>query len=132
MKLFIPADSAAVSIGANETAAAFAHQSALADAEVVRTGSRGFYWLEPMVEIEHEGRRIGFGPIEADEVPELARLLANDEARHIHQEDFCLTRQSNQDAILNQRVTGEPPCPPKSRPQRPGRSRVRLVCGLEL
>ncbi|ERJ18065.1 NADH ubiquinone oxidoreductase chain F protein [Salinisphaera shabanensis E1L3A] len=79
MKLFIPADSAAVSIGANETAAAFAHQSALADAEIVRTGSRGFYWLEPMVEIEREGRRIGFGPIEADDVPELARLLAGDE-----------------------------------------------------
>jgi formate dehydrogenase iron-sulfur subunit len=77
MKLYIPIDSAAVSIGANETADAFARQNALADAEIVRTGSRGFYWLEPMVEIEHEGRRIGFGPVEAAEVPELAQAIAD-------------------------------------------------------
>ena len=75
MKLFIPADSAAVSIGANETAAAFAHASA--DAQIIRTGSRGLYWLEPLVEIEQAGRRIGFGPIEASDVPTLAEQLVH-------------------------------------------------------
>ncbi|MES1923675.1 NADH-ubiquinone oxidoreductase-F iron-sulfur binding region domain-containing protein [Salinisphaera sp. T31B1] len=64
MKYFVSKDSAAVSIGAEETAAAIARADG---AEVVRTGSRGFYWLEPLVEIEHEGRRVGFGPVQADE-----------------------------------------------------------------
>lgn len=73
MKYYISCDSAAVSIGANETADALVGHVG-ADA-VVRTGSRGFYWLEPLIEIEHEGARIGFGPVEAAEVPELLAAI---------------------------------------------------------
>ena len=31
--------------------------------EIVRTGSRGLYWLEPLVEIERDGVRLGYGPL---------------------------------------------------------------------
>ncbi len=73
MKYFIPKDSAAVSIGAEQVADALT--VAAPDAEIVRTGSRGLYWLEPLVEIEHDGRRIGFGPIETDEVSGLVETI---------------------------------------------------------
>lgn len=76
MKIHISKDSASVSIGADETAQALAkHASESTEVEIVRTGSRGFYWLEPMVEIEHEGRRLGFGPIMAADVPQLIRTI---------------------------------------------------------
>jgi formate dehydrogenase iron-sulfur subunit len=46
--------------------------------ELVRTGSRGLYWLEPMVEVETEAGRIAYGPVTAADVPGLlaAGLLA--------------------------------------------------------
>ena len=48
-RVFVPGDAAAVSVGADDVAAAFAHQP---DVEVVRTGSRGMLWAEPLVEIQ--------------------------------------------------------------------------------
>src|SRR6185295_1456481 len=45
---------------------------ALADhADVVRTGSRGLFWLEPMIEVETPAGRIAYGPVEATDVPGL-------------------------------------------------------------
>ncbi len=32
--------------------------------EIVRTGSRGMLWLEPLLEVEIDGVRHGFGPLE--------------------------------------------------------------------
>ena len=39
--------------------------------EIVRTGSRGLFWLEPMVEVETPAGRIAFGPVTAADVPGL-------------------------------------------------------------
>ncbi len=66
MRVFVPRDAAAVSVGADEVAAALARaaQKAGANVEIVRNGSRGMLWLEPLVEIERDGVRYGFGPIE--------------------------------------------------------------------
>lgn len=95
MKYYIAQDSAAVSIGADDTAQALA--KAAPDAEIVRTGSRGFYWLEPMVEIEHDGRRIGFGPLEAGDVASLVTAVNSAEFeahdRHIGDIDTLLREQ---------------------------------------
>ena len=33
------------------------------DVEIVRTGSRGMYWLEPLVEVARPEGRIGYGPV---------------------------------------------------------------------
>ena len=64
---FIPMDAAALSVGADDVARAVeaeiaAQQSA---ATIVRTGSRGLFWLEPLVEVETNSGRIGFGPATA-------------------------------------------------------------------
>lgn len=64
MKLYIPLDSAAKALGADEVAAALAAKAEKQGIEIdiIRTGSRGMIWLEPLVEIEQDGIRIGFGP----------------------------------------------------------------------
>ncbi|GAA5172973.1 NADH-quinone oxidoreductase subunit NuoF [Pseudonocardia eucalypti] len=53
MKLYVPRDSAARSVGADEVAERLA--ALVPDAEIVRTGSRGMLWLEPLVEVELAG-----------------------------------------------------------------------------
>lgn len=64
-RVFVPKDSGARSVGADAVAAAFVATGA----EVIRTGSRGLYWLEPMVEVETDAGRIAFGPLSADDIP---------------------------------------------------------------
>ncbi len=66
-KIFIPCDSAAVSAGADEVARAILHEAEErgVDIEMIRTGSRGMYWLEPLVEVETGNGRIGYGPVDA-------------------------------------------------------------------
>ncbi|RKT47137.1 formate dehydrogenase beta subunit [Thiocapsa rosea] len=72
-RVFVPADSGALSVGAEQVARAI-----LAEAEqrrepvtLVRNGSRGLYWLEPMVEVETRAGRIAYGPVRAEDVPDL-------------------------------------------------------------
>jgi len=67
--IYIPRDAVARALGADEIAEAIAE--AAPDARIIRNGSRGMLWLEPLVEIEIDGQRHGFGPIEAEDVPAL-------------------------------------------------------------
>ena len=69
IKVYIPRDSAARSVGADEVAAALAAQAS--DIEIIRNGSRGLLWLEPMIEVETTQGRIAYGPVSADDVPSL-------------------------------------------------------------
>ncbi len=75
-RLFVPSDSQAAALGADRVAAALA--GACTGAEIVRTGSRGLFWLEPMVEVEVDGARVAYGPVKPADVPGLvaAGLLA--------------------------------------------------------
>ena len=53
-RVFVPGDSSALSVGADAVAGAIlddARRRGL-DAAVVRTGSRGLFWLEPLIEVE--------------------------------------------------------------------------------
>ena len=50
--------------------------------ELVRNGSRGLFYLEPLLEVEHQGRRIAFGPVSAGDIPGLLDALAGDVAVH--------------------------------------------------
>ncbi|MDF1621078.1 formate dehydrogenase beta subunit [Pseudothioclava nitratireducens] len=70
MKIYLSQDSAAKALGAEEVAAAIRTEAEARGQEItlVRTGSRGMIWLEPLVEIEREGIRIGYGPMTADGV----------------------------------------------------------------
>jgi formate dehydrogenase iron-sulfur subunit len=67
-RVFVPCDAAARSVGADAVAAALAADPR---AQVIRTGSRGLMWLEPMIEVEVAGRRIAYGPVTAADVPGL-------------------------------------------------------------
>ena len=70
---YLPADSAARSVGADDVADALAPRLP-EGVRLVRTGSRGALWLEPLLEVAGpDGVRHGFGPVTADDVP---RLLA--------------------------------------------------------
>ena len=70
MKVFVPCDMAALSVGADAVARAIAEQVAARrlDVTVVRNGSRGMFWLEPLVEVETAKGRVAYGPVTADAV----------------------------------------------------------------
>jgi formate dehydrogenase iron-sulfur subunit len=69
-KIFIPCDAAALACGANKVAIAL--QAKLGSAvDVVRTGSRGLLWLEPMVEVETPAGRIAYGPVKPADLDSL-------------------------------------------------------------
>ena len=68
--IFIPADAQAVALGADRVARAIAQtaQTRNVSIEIVRTGSRGLFWLEPMVEIATAQGRVAFGPVKPHDV----------------------------------------------------------------
>ena len=80
MRIFIPRDAGAVAVGAADIALAFEQPAAArgTPVEIVRTGSRGLYWLEPMVELATAQGRVAFGPVATSEVPALFDAMAND------------------------------------------------------
>ncbi len=73
VRIFVPVDAAAQSVGANEVAAAIAREAAARGVaiDLVRNGSRGMLWLEPLVEVETAEGRIAFGPVAAEDVVSL-------------------------------------------------------------
>ena len=70
MTVYVPRDSAAVSVGADLVAKALEAEGI----PVVRNGSRGMLWLEPFVEVTTDRGRVGYGPVTPEDVP---RLLAD-------------------------------------------------------
>jgi formate dehydrogenase iron-sulfur subunit len=64
-RIFVSRDAGAVAVGADEVASALEKAAGECGAaiEIVRTGSRGLYWLEPMVEVETPQGRVAFGPV---------------------------------------------------------------------
>jgi len=71
--VYIPRDASALAMDADAIAAAIervAH-ARNADAKVVRNGSRGLLWLEPLIEVQTPAGRIGYGPVRLDDVPSL-------------------------------------------------------------
>ena len=78
-KVYVPRDSAACSVGADDVAARIAQ---LADVEIVRNGSRGMLWLEPFVEVETASGRVGYGPVASGDVEALLSAGMLDGAEH--------------------------------------------------
>ncbi|WP_295046853.1 NADH-quinone oxidoreductase subunit NuoF [uncultured Paracoccus sp.] len=73
MRIFVPLDSAARALGADEVADAIAREAVSTglDVQIVRNGTRGMVWLEPLVEIDTPQGRIGYGNVTPDQVPAL-------------------------------------------------------------
>jgi len=68
--VYIPRDSSALSLGAERTAKAIAVEAKKRDIEInlVRNGSRGMFWLEPMVEVATDGGRVAYAPVQPEDV----------------------------------------------------------------
>jgi formate dehydrogenase iron-sulfur subunit len=73
VRVYVPGDAAATSIGADEVARAIAQEAARRGAaiDLVRNGSRGACWLEPLVEISTAAGRLAYGPVTVADVPGL-------------------------------------------------------------
>jgi len=71
--VYVPGDAGALSVGAGEVAAAIAAEAKRRgiNLNLVRNGSRGAYWLEPLVEVQTERGRCAYGPVRATDVPAL-------------------------------------------------------------
>ena len=71
--VYVPCDSAALAVGADEVAAALQSQAASRglSLQIVRNGSRGLFWLEPLVEVATPAGRIAYGPVAPEDVPSL-------------------------------------------------------------
>jgi formate dehydrogenase iron-sulfur subunit len=70
IKVFVSLDSAALAKGADQVAREIRQAAAQRNlnVQVVRNGSRGMLWLEPLVEVEVNGRRVAYGPVSAEQV----------------------------------------------------------------
>ena len=70
IRVYVPIDAASLSVGAQDVAKAIAAEAVRQHQQVhiVRNGSRGLFWLEPMIEVETGQGRIAYGPVEAHEV----------------------------------------------------------------
>jgi formate dehydrogenase iron-sulfur subunit len=72
-RLYLPCDSAALAVGADEVAATLVEATRQRNIalDLVRTGSRGLYWLEPMLEVTTPEGRIAYGPVGPGDVAPL-------------------------------------------------------------
>jgi formate dehydrogenase iron-sulfur subunit len=80
LRIFVSRDAGAVAVGADEVALvlALAADKRGIEIEIVRTGSRGMYWLEPLVEVTTPQGRVAFGPVtEFDANSVLDAMLAD-------------------------------------------------------
>lgn len=71
--LYVPRDAVSLGLGANKVARALfagAERRGL-DVTIVRTGSRGLFWLEPMVEVGTPEGRVAYGPVKVSDVDAL-------------------------------------------------------------
>ena len=81
LTLYVPRDAAALAVGADEVAAAIASaaQRSGRPFRLVRNGSRGMHWLEPLVEVATPEGRVGYGGVTVEDVPSLmAAILGGD------------------------------------------------------
>jgi formate dehydrogenase iron-sulfur subunit len=71
--VYVPRDAAALAVGADEVARAIEAEAARRGqaVRIVRNGSRGLLWLEPLVEIATPAGRVAYGPVQAEDVAAL-------------------------------------------------------------
>lgn len=72
MRVYLANDSAAASVGGGQALAKAlsdeARRRGIADLETRFTGSRGLYWLEPMLEVATPAGRVAYGPVSPDDL----------------------------------------------------------------
>ena len=80
MRIFVSRDAGAIAVGADEVALELERAAAKRGfaIEIIRTGSRGLYWLEPMVEVATSQGRVAYGPVSATDAPSVLEAMAAD------------------------------------------------------
>jgi formate dehydrogenase iron-sulfur subunit len=70
VQVFVPVDAAARSVGADAVAAVIRREAERRGIaiEIIRTGSRGMLWLEPLVEVATAEGRLAYGPVTPSDV----------------------------------------------------------------
>ncbi|HUB88675.1 MAG TPA: formate dehydrogenase, partial [Dyella sp.] len=68
--VYVPGDASALSLDADAVAKAIECEAASRnlDIHIVRNGSRGLYWLEPLVEVATPSGRVAYGPVQVADV----------------------------------------------------------------
>jgi formate dehydrogenase iron-sulfur subunit len=68
--VYVPRDASALSLGAEHVARAIQGEAArrALDVRIIRNGSRGMFWLEPLVEVDRAGVRLAYGPVASSDV----------------------------------------------------------------
>ena len=84
IRIHVPRDATACALGADTVAEKIREGAAGRglDVEIVRNGSRGAFWLEPLIEVETESGRLAFGPVAAADLPGLFESGFPGEAQH--------------------------------------------------
>jgi len=87
-RIYVPLDAAALSVGAERVAQAVERiaEERRADVTLIRNGSRGMFWLEPLVEVETDSGRVAFGPVKPADLADLfdAQFRANTKHKLYH------------------------------------------------
>lgn len=73
VRVYVPSDTTARSLGADQVAEQLLLEADKAGIpiEIIRNGTRGLFWLEPLVEVELDRKRIAYGPVSPDDVADL-------------------------------------------------------------
>lgn len=73
VRVFVPCDTTALSLDADKVAAVIVQEAENRNIaiELVRNGSRGMLWLEPLVEVETDNGRVGYAAVEPNQVASL-------------------------------------------------------------
>ncbi len=84
LRIYVPGDAAAVACGADDIASVLAIAAAKRGLEldIVRNGSRGMHWLEPMLEVVTRRGRIAYGPVSLTDVESVLNAMIAEGGAH--------------------------------------------------
>jgi formate dehydrogenase iron-sulfur subunit len=99
-RIHVPGDAVAVACGADDVATGLRRHADRLGIEIgiVRNGSRGMHWLEPLVEVETDTGRIGYGPVCVDDLDALVAAGFFDGAPH----PLCIGKPSEHPFLASQ------------------------------
>jgi len=77
MRIYVPLETTALSMGADEVVLALQAEAEKTgqDIEIIRNGSWGMSYLEPLVEVESEQGRVAYGPVMPEDVSDIFPIL---------------------------------------------------------
>ena len=86
IRLYVPCDAVAIALDADRVVDALLLQASARGiaVEIVRNGSRGLHWLEPMVEAVGPEGRIAYGPVRAEDAADVLDAVIDATPHPLH------------------------------------------------